>query len=315
MSNHYVRHMKLAAEAAFDRLLAEVPSVSYVDFPDHANVGDSAIALGLLEFLQVRGISVESVQTIGTHDSERLKLGEAVLAHGGGNLGGLYPEVTNHRREVFAQTPEEKLLIQAPQTAHFSSRADLDLFLRDVRSRKNYRIGARDRATHQQLEAHGITSVLAPDSVHFLGDIEAPDPIRPFVVLARTDGEVGSDSSPFGVTMDWLTEPRGVDLRRKIRNRARLIPLGNTLLNKSVEGWRRLAKQRVQRGVDLVAIGETIITDRLHAMLLGLQMGRSVVAVDNSYGKVHGYIDSWLAESGAAVTKAESFDEARAMVT
>lgn len=86
-------------------------------------------------------------------------------------------------------------------------------------------------------------------------------------------------------------------------------------MNKSPVGWRSLAAQRVQRGVDLLSTGETVITDRLHAMLLALQMGRSVVAVDNSYGKVHGYIDSWLAESGAAVTKARGFAEARAMIT
>lgn len=315
MSNHYVNHMSSVASAAFDRLLHGVKSVSYVDFPDHANVGDSAIAVGLLEYLRVRGIAVESVQTIGTHDPARLKLGDAVLAHGGGNLGGLYPDVSAHRLEVFTQTPKDRLLIQAPQTAHFSSAADLESFVQNVRSRENYRIGARDRATSRQLADYGIASVLAPDSVHFLGGIEAPPATQSFVVLARTDGEVGSDSSPFEATMDWLKEPCGDDLRRKVRNRARHLPRGSAIMNKSAGGWRRLAEGRVRRGVDLIAVGETIITDRLHAMLLGLQIGRSVVAVDNSYGKVHGYIDSWLEGSGAAVAKARSFAEARAMVT
>ncbi len=44
----------------------------------------------------------------------------------------------------------------------------------------------------------------------------------------------------------------------------------------------------------MLSSGETIVTDRLHAMLIGLQMGRSVIAVDNNNQKLSKYADTWF---------------------
>ncbi len=38
-----------------------------------------------------------------------------------------------------------------------------------------------------------------------------------------------------------------------------------------------------------------IYTNRLHAMLLGLLLGREVRWFDNSYGKLGAYAETWLA--------------------
>ena len=50
----------------------------------------------------------------------------------------------------------------------------------------------------------------------------------------------------------------------------------------------------IRAGVKLLSRYETIVTNRLHAMLLGLMLGRKVHAWDNSYGKLSTYHDAWL---------------------
>jgi exopolysaccharide biosynthesis predicted pyruvyltransferase EpsI len=41
------------------------------------------------------------------------------------------------------------------------------------------------------------------------------------------------------------------------------------------------------------------VTNRLHAIILGLLLDRSVIAFDNSYGKLSMYYQSWLTGMGS----------------
>ena len=66
----------------------------------------------------------------------------------------------------------------------------------------------------------------------------------------------------------------------------------------------------MERGVRLLSPGETIVTDRLHAMLLALQMGRRVIAIDNANGKLTSYARTWFADGRAPVVFAEDLAHA-----
>lgn len=69
-----------------------------------------------------------------------------------------------------------------------------------------------------------------------------------------------------------------------------------SVLNPSVRGWEKRLRSTLERGLRLVGSGEVVVTDRLHAMLLGLQAGRRVVAVDNNNFKLSEYARTWLAD-------------------
>jgi pyruvyl transferase EpsO len=69
----------------------------------------------------------------------------------------------------------------------------------------------------------------------------------------------------------------------------------------------------VRRGLDLVARGEVLVTDRLHGMLLALHAGRKVVAVDNSNRKLSAYHATWLAGTDAPVQLADNLATGIAM--
>ena len=78
---------------------------------------------------------------------------------------------------------------------------------------------------------------------------------------------------------------------------------------------RRLAEWRLQRGLAMLATGELVVTDRLHAHILSLLLDIPHVLLDNSYGKVAGFADQWTRDySGLmhATTRAEAFDTALA---
>src|SRR3546814_10452775 len=63
---------------------------------------------------------------------------------------------------------------------------------------------------------------------------------------------------------------------------------------------QRRAEWRFQRGLAMLAAGELVVTDRLHAHILSLLLDIPHVLPDNSYGKVAGFADQLTAEHGRA---------------
>lgn len=265
------------------------------DFPDHANIGDSAIALGQRRFWSEAGISLTEVRSRSTVSRSSLRTKTPVVIHGGGNLGGLYPDADRHRFYLAENLPRETLLIQEPQTVHFTSTATQADFERRFAARPNTRLAVRDHRSAATVMSMMSEVVISPDAVHMLGAIDAPAPIAKVVTLVRKDGE--SLGHLVGGT-DWPADPRDLDLLRWLSNRAQQFPPLKILFQHAPDMWMSKAERRFQRGVQFLSQGETIVTDRLHAMLIGLQMGRQVIATDNNYGKLSAYAETWLAPFG-----------------
>jgi pyruvyl transferase EpsO len=69
------------------------------------------------------------------------------------------------------------------------------------------------------------------------------------------------------------------------------------------------AGARVARGCRLLSSGRVVITDRLHAHLLCLLLGIPHGVLDNTYGKLARFLDTWTGEA-ALVRRFASPDEA-----
>jgi pyruvyl transferase EpsO len=54
-----------------------------------------------------------------------------------------------------------------------------------------------------------------------------------------------------------------------------------------------VAADRLGRGCATLAEGRVVITDRLHAHILCLLLGIPSVIIDNSYGKLRNFYDTW----------------------
>lgn len=289
---NYTSAMQSVAGDHFDELYSGVDEIIFTDFPDYANVGDSAIALGQLKYFEQENIRVRGTYCIASLHEDVLTSDVPVMINGGGSVAGLYPVIDRHRYKLSETLGDDVLLIQAPQSVFFTSERARQEFRSKFIARHRLRMAVRDQRSVERLDGLVPNLFIAPDAVHFLGEITGNDPTEALVVLARTDSE-SVRSSTVNVGVDWLRDDRKGRLGTALRWRSEKLHY-KLNLNLSNEAWKKKAERRLQRGVGILSRGQIIVTDRLHAMLIGLQMGRRVVAVDNNTGKLSAYASTWL---------------------
>jgi pyruvyl transferase EpsO len=162
----------------------------------------------------------------------------------------------------------------------------------------------RDRRSFSLLDERGVANLLlCPDMAHALwGSLSAPQPDRTDpLYLLRRDRESAGTPPDLGAracdAVDWddlltgwttLAFRLGVavnqrDGRRRLNNR---LP--------AYRVWNRVSKLLIGRAVDLFAPHDTIVSDRLHAVILAALLGRKAVALDNCYGKTSSYVSLWM---------------------
>lgn len=306
----YADALRDACRDAFDKLHEGVSRLVFTDFPDYANVGDSAIALGQWEYWNSKGITVDSVYSVPIEPRRVSRSHFPVVINGGGNFGGLYPDLSEHRYQLAETLDQSTLLIQEPQSVHFVDDQAHEEFIHRMSARENMRIGVRDQVSFDLLKHDVPNLILSPDAVHLLGPIESAPAQQPVVILARTDSESDQKASPLE-SRDWLNDPVRLSASAWFSWRSRQLPLIKPLFYRQPAVWRAKAQRRLSRGVAVLSVGETIITDRLHAMLIGLQMGRRVIAIDNNNRKLTSYAETWFKDQLPNLQFAESFAHAR----
>jgi pyruvyl transferase EpsO len=283
-----------------------------LDFPDYANVGDSAIWLGTTAyFRRHRGAEPAYVSTSRAFSERELRaaLPEGpIFIQGGGNFGDLWPAHQEFRERLLERFPDREI-VQLPQSIHFSDSRRSARTARVIARHGNFRLLVRDRASYEAARSLFDCEVgICPDMALFLGGLErGRSPEVDVLYLMRTDKEratatpAGEPTGRRGYTSqaaDWLTEGR-LSLRL-----SRLLGATRALRR----GWPRrailrgarydaLARARLARGCRLLSAGRVVITDRLHAHLLSLLLGIPHAVLDNSYGKLRRFLALWTGDA------------------
>lgn len=269
-----------------------------VDFPDHANVGDSAIWLGERQML--RAITGRDPCYVATwHDFDAAAFRDAcpdgtLFLHGGGNLGDIWPH-HQHFRERMLETVRDRSVVQLPQSIHFRDPANAARFATCVAAHPDYTLYVRDRRSRDLARDRlACEATLAPDSALALDLTRSTAPDRAVLMLLRGDDERrdhGGAPPPGAVVVDWLADDANLPTTREEQ-----------------------AVARVARGVALLSRGAAIVTDRLHGHILATLLGIPHVVLDNDYGKLAAYLDAWPQPDGVrrAATVAEADRRARA---
>jgi exopolysaccharide biosynthesis predicted pyruvyltransferase EpsI len=275
-----------------------------LDFPNHPNVGDSAIWLGERRWLGRRGAEVVYACDLETCSREQLAArlgGGTILLHGGGNLGDFWYAHQQFREQVIQDFPDNPI-IQLPQTIHFLDDWALGEARRVFNGHKDLTLLCRDRRSLDIARTQfGAASALCPDMAFALGPLRRPGPPETEVVwLARTDAESSGGAVPAaepGVRRtDWLDEaPTAAGQRTRALTAA--FWEDPTDLPAVVDGLMEtqdpLAQERLARGCRTLSAGEVVVTDRLHGHILCLLLGIPHVLLDNNYGKVRGFHEAW----------------------
>lgn len=306
----YCEQMQATAFEKYKVLYDGVTELVYADFPDHPNVGDAAIVLGQFAFYDRASIAVQRAYCIGTLSKELYKSRIPVVITGGGNIAGFFQGIDRFRNRLGSELRESTLLIQAPQSIHFRSEDARREFAEQFAARSALRMSVREREGLEALSGMMDRVQLAPDAVHHLGPISAPDPVAKVAVLARKDQESAGHRVQGAATFDWPRDPFPLHQQASLRWKTKYFGPFGRVLNPSVDSWRRLAERRLARGIELLSVGEYVVTDRLHAMLIALQMGRPVVAVDNNNRKLTKYAETWFGATQPPVRFADSFESA-----
>ncbi len=269
-----------------------------VDFPDHANVGDSAIWLGELAMLrQITGRDPSYISTWHDFDLDafhRACPDGLLFLHGGGNLGDIWPHHQRFRESILANV-RDRTVVQLPQSIHFRSPANIDRFAAVVADHPDFVLYVRDtRSLKFARERLACPSHLAPDSAYALGGQFRAAPQCDVLMLMRTDDErLGYvlPSADMLMVVDWLEDDAD-------------LPVG-----RDAGICEAQAVARVDRGLRSLERGRVVVTDRLHGHILADLLGIPHVVLDNEYGKIAAYLDAWpVAEP--IVTRASTLEQA-----
>lgn len=297
--------------AVVGKLIEPGARCALVDFPRHANVGDSAIWLGERTLLTELGADVVYVADLHTFCeadlSEWLPTG-TILLHGGGNLGDLWPHHQTLREQIIRAFLGHRI-IQLPQSVHFGDPAALDRAREVFDAHPDLVLLLRDhRSLLLARRAFRAPSMLCPDSALALSELaRSPRPSHRILWLSRTDHEAAHHTEPDlaadvhrsdwtgqeGADDAWIAAFQTVarDLQMASTDRRRGVtsrPAGDL-----ARSYDRHAALHLVRGCRLLTSAQAVVTDRLHAHLLCLLLGLPHVVLDDRHGKVRGYWETW----------------------
>jgi exopolysaccharide biosynthesis predicted pyruvyltransferase EpsI len=317
------------------RLLAAVRSalggaggpVALLDFPNHTNVGDQAIWAGNRRLLEQLGIEVGYVADHASYSPRRLRQRVPrgpVLLHGGGSFGDVWPDFQMFRERAIGDFPDRRIVI-LPQTIEFRDPVALRRAAATFGAHRDCRLLVRDSASLAVAEAElpGTRPLLAPDTALMLELERSASAETGIVWLSRVDAERergGADDELGVTTVDWIGHRAGEPgwtaayqrlhsatwaWGRRARRHPRLWPVVYPAL---ARGYEALARERLSVGVSMLARGEVVVTDRLHAHILCLLLEIPHVVVDTGYGKLTRFIRTWT-EAAPVLRLAGSWTE------
>lgn len=282
-------------------LLTDQP-FALVDFPDHSNVGDSAIWLGETCFFSKHGLTPAYCSSLRSHSSADMKaaIGKGpIYLHGGGNFGTIWKAHQDFRIDLLKSFPHQPI-VQLPQSIHFQSLEMIDETAKAIEQHGNFTLLVRDKPSLDFAQRHfQCETLLCPDMAFFMGSLERRSPTYDIFYLLRTDlegaiqGEVQHGKQSFKVD-DWLEESR---LSIKMTSAlSRLVNLAGNAQTARFDRYDRLARARLSRGIDMLSSGRVVVTDRLHGHIMSTLLGIPNVALDNNYGKLQNFIQAWTSE-------------------
>ncbi len=291
-----------ALGARHDALSGIVPPqapIIYFDVPVHHNLGDLLIYAGTEALLARFGWHITHRFSVldYRHFLDAVTDRHVLLLHGGGNMGDLWPGHEPMRQDLLRRFRNKTVVL--PQTIHFQDRAAAAACGAAYREHPDCTVLVRDAVSRRVAEDWmGVTCAVMPDMAHALwwsGDPFGGGPSGSGeLCLRRTDKEAPG-GVPASEGIDWrdvLTIPdrvfRRLLVRAMTRNRDARVQRALT------EAWRWQRDRLIARAAALFARHESIRSDRLHAALLGCLLGKDVSIIDNSYGKLSSYFDTWM---------------------
>lgn len=277
--------------------------------PYYNNIGDTLIWDGELEFL--KKVPHKCVGVCGWNSYPNTELPEniLILITGGGYFGDLWRNAMEASLKGIARNRNNKIIF-LPATVYYQ---DSDLLASDIEYLSlftDFTICARESVSYDFARANFKNDVLlVPDMAFYMNErfIErwhkkkAPKNVLYF---KRADKECPEEEYAIPEndfeTHDWL--PIEQDLRAErwvyklLKRTGHFYRFGkDEPLKAQTWIYRNIYRRLMTRlGVQQLSSYNKIYTTRLHAMILGVMLGREVIMVDNKFNKLSAFYNTWL---------------------
>jgi pyruvyl transferase EpsO len=284
--------------------------IFYIDYPVHSNIGDLLINLGTEQFFldyQVPIYRRYSVMDLPNLSSLEVDENTTLLCHGGGNFGDLYPKHQHVREALIGRFPRTRIIF-LPQSLYYSSPETQARSLEKIARHPHCHILVRDQESLETLRRGGVTrSSMMPDMAHQLWDtletsnVTARRSVVRNMCFLRQDQEATAYPAELAKifangSVDWSDI---VSMPHRVCGGATyylLKALGRAIPCKlATSTWYYNRDLMVRDAITYFSGFDRVYTNRLHAMILALLLGRDATIFDNSYAKLSRYVGTWLA--------------------
>lgn len=282
----------------------------FYGLPYYSNVGDTLIWNGELELLKKsRQRCIEVCSWCG-YPKRRLDDKIVILITGGGYFGDVWRRAWQEVLDGIRPNINNKIIIM-PCSVWYDNELIRDEDAAYLSNFKNLTILVRDRASLEIVQKYFSNEVLlVPDMAFCMSEKQikrfvcASAPTGVLYFKRRDKESVGEMTIPEQeyVEQDWL--PMEHD-DRCIRIFNRLLGY-SYYLNRISPTFKLKAQHLLYRKIyrsHITSVGirqlsqfDRIYTTRLHGMILGTMLGKDVRFIDNSYGKISSFYETWLSD-------------------
>ena len=242
-----------------------------------------------------------------TYDGRCFSDDTIILFHGGGNFGDLWTQYREYRNEIISRHPNNKILIM-PQSVSYQSESALKEDVQVYKKCKNLTICTRDTRSYDILKQHFHNEILLIPDMAFCMNIEknVDNGCNNILFIKRKDKEFAQNSTYASVPLEaeireWPTFEK-LTIPHKIAGKTNALlyylhyPLGKSRCFHLIDKiWQRFVlPYNIETGINFINQYKFIYSTRLHGAILAILLGKEVYLLDNSYGKISSFYDTWL---------------------
>lgn len=288
--------------------------VYFIGTPNHTNIGDSAIAISEMFFLEKCGFDRNKIKEFTQFEFKKNYKGICKLIRnnylicgiGGGNLGNQWYDEELFRQSFLDAFPDNPTII-FPQTVYFTpddtGRKALDNSYSHYNNHKNLTIVAREQKSFDLLNQYYSTpkKMLTPDIVlsSTMDDYGVESTKRQGVLLLFRGDEEKSMSDNDRSEIISILKSLGIQYKITDMHSECQITKNNRL---------KIVKDKMQQFVS----SELVITDRLHGMVFAAITGTPCIVFSNYNHKVQGTYD-WI-DYLSYIKYVDNIDEATKLI-
>jgi exopolysaccharide biosynthesis predicted pyruvyltransferase EpsI len=294
-SSEVLEDLRVETRSVLASVLRGASRVALLDVPWHRNFGDHLIHLAELEYLKQLGVEVAMESTLfGPIEAPLSKLHPEgpILLQAGGNFGDLWP-IFQEWRESFVPAHADRQVVMLTNSMYFQTEANLRRAVDAFSQHPDLTLLMRDLRSVERASAafSANTVVYCPDLA--LGCPIERLPAKPevdVIMLRRSDRGGEPWRLPDGatsVTADWELEGRDDLMMRLLRQpdrvARRIASIAAAASGIRSASYLASSKICVRKAVETLSRGQVLVTDRMHAAVMGAMMGFDTVALDLKY--------------------------------